>query len=349
MTKARTDGEGEVDRGSCISALAQPESERLDIKVGTVCNNNCVFCKEADRAGRQKSNSAMTRDLIAAILEQNRGAREVCFSSGEPTTRPDLVELVALAKRLGYPVISLQTNGRRLSHLPFTTALWRAGLNKVCISIHGHTRKLHDGLTRTPGSFEQSVAGLQNLARFKPHGMAINSSTVVNRRNVRLLLPIYRFLRERGVERVVLNVLCPAGRGETYFEQLFPRYTEIAAEFRRFCKECGEERPWAFLCDIPLCVTEGIPGFNRGYVEPNRHFAVAERAAPQVAARPERAQKVGGVDLVMVRREDLCDVGQQKRAACAACRYCDSCGGVWQNYTKRFGWDEFVPVRAPGA
>ena len=92
-----------------------------------------------------------------------------------------------------------------------------------------------------------------------------------------------------------------------------------------------------------------IPGFNRGYVEPNRHFAVAERAAPQVAARPERAQKVGGVDLVMVRREDLCDVGQQKRAACAACRYCDSCGGVWQNYTKRFGWDEFVPVRVPGA
>jgi hypothetical protein len=32
-------------------------------------------------------------------------------------------------------------------------------MNRFYISIHGHTKKLHEGLTRTPESFEQTVAG----------------------------------------------------------------------------------------------------------------------------------------------------------------------------------------------
>ena len=33
-------------------------------------------------------------------------------------------------------------------------------MNRFYVSIHGHTKKLHEGLTRTPESFEQTVAGL---------------------------------------------------------------------------------------------------------------------------------------------------------------------------------------------
>src|ERR1700677_4209344 len=118
---------------------------------------------------------------------------------------------------------------------------------------------------------------------------------------------IYAFLRERGVDQVVFNVMQANGRADTYFEQIFPRYTDIAAEFARFCRDVGEPRPMAFLVDIPLCTTEAIPDFNRGYVERYHHFDLASQSVLAVAQRPERAQEGRGRGLVLIRREDLDD------------------------------------------
>src|SRR2546426_792850 len=54
------------------------------------------------------------------------------------------------------------------------------------------------------------------------------------RRNLPHLGDIYRFLRAHGVDQVVFNVMQANGRADTYFEQIFPRYVEIADTFRRF-------------------------------------------------------------------------------------------------------------------
>ena len=33
-----------------------------------------------------------------------------------------------------------------------------------------------------------------------------------------------------------------------------------------------------------------------------------------------------------------------KREECRSCRYFQQCDGVWRNYSRRHGWDEFSPV-----
>ncbi len=332
-----------VAEPSIVERVAR-QSERVHISIGAVCNNNCVFCMEEDRDGRYVNNSAMTAERVRWILEENRGAEEVCFTSGEPTTRPELPNFVAQARALGYGRISTMTNGRRLSHLPYAALLARSGMNRFYISIHGHTKKLHEGLTRTPDSFEQTVAGLAAVARLKRFGVELHTSTVVTDRNLPHLLDIYRFLRGLGVDQVVFNVMQANGRANTYFEQIFPRYTEIAGAFERFCQEVGEARPMAFLVDIPLCTTERLPDFNRGYVERYRHFDLASQAVLPETQRAERAQEGKGRGLVLVLRGDLDDAQREKRAECARCRYEATCEGVWNNYLKRYGWDEFVPV-----
>lgn len=319
------------------------KKERVHVSIGAVCNNNCVFCMEEDRDGRYVNNSAMTPERVRWILEENRGAEEVCFTSGEPTTRPELPEFVAWAKSLGFSRISVMTNGRRLSHLPYAAALAKAGMNRFYISIHGHTKKLHEGLTRTPDSFEQTVAGLDSIAKLKRFGIELHTSTVVTDRNLPDLTDIYRFLRSHGVDQVVFNVMQANGRADTYFEQIFPRYTDIAEKFEQFTKEVGEARPMAFLVDIPLCTTERIPDFNRGYVERYRHFDLASHAALSDDQKGERAQTGKGKGLVLVTRSDLDDAEREKRAECARCRYDAQCEGVWKSYLKRYGWDEFVP------
>jgi cyclic pyranopterin phosphate synthase len=327
-----------------IVERVREQSERVHVSIGAVCNNNCIFCMEEDRDGRYVNNSAMTAERVTWILEENRGAEEVCFTSGEPTTRPELPSFVAQAKALGYHHISVMTNGRRLSHLPYAAGLAKAGMNRFYISIHGHTKKLHEGLTRTPDSFEQTVAGLDSVTKLKRFGVELHTSTVITDRNLPHMLDIYRFLRGHGVDQVVFNVMQANGRANTYFDQIFPRYTDIAATFAAFVRDVGEEKPQAFLVDIPLCTTEGIPDFNRGYVERYRHFDLESQAGLPLEQRAERAQEGKGKGLVLITREDLDDEQRDKRAECATCRYNASCEGVWRNYLKRNGWGEFVPV-----
>ncbi len=340
---AHTEGQ----REPTIVERLERQQERVHVSIGAVCNNNCVFCMEEDRDGRYVNNSAMTGDRVRWILDSHRGAEEVCFTSGEPTTRPDLPELVGYAKALGYRRISVMTNGRRLSHLPYAALLAKAGMNRFYVSIHGHDKKLHDGLVRTPGAFEQTVAGLDSVAKLKRFGVDLHTSTVITDRNLPHLGAIYAFLRSHGVDQVVFNVMQANGRANTFFEQIFPKYTDIAAEFARALAATGEAKPQAFLVDIPLCTTTHVPDFNRGFVEKYRHFDLAEQAALTEARKAEREQSGRGKGLVLVTRSDLDEAERHKRPECATCRHDGQCEGVWRNYTRRYGWDEFVPVRGP--
>ncbi len=332
-----------------ITRRMAESDERVHIPIGAVCNNNCIFCMEEDREGRYVNNSAMTPDRVRWVLEQHQGALEVCFTSGEPTTREDLPQFLSWARELGYQRISMMSNGRRLGHLPYAVALAKRGLNRVYVSIHGHEKRLHEGLTRTPGSFEQTVAGLRSAARLSPHGVELHTSTVVTYRNLPHLADIYRFLRGLGVHQVVFNVMQANGRAHTYFDQLFPRYTEIAAAFSEFLKGCEEARPMAFLVDIPLCTTEGVPDLNRGYVERYRHFDLESQVQLGQAQRQERKGEGAGKGLLLVLRSDLDEAEREKREECRSCRYDGQCEGVWKNYLARYGWDEFSPVRADAA
>ncbi len=322
--------------------------ERVHVLTGAVCNNNCVFCMEEDRDARYVTNSATDDATVRALLAQKRGAEEFCFTSGEPTTNPRLPHWVRWAKEAGVRRISVMTNGRALSYEKYAKALIGAGMNRFYVSIHGHTEKLHEGLTRTPESFAQTVAGLDMITRFKRYGVELHTSTVITKRNLPHMADIYRFLRAHGVDQVVFNVMQANGRADTHFEQIFPRYTEIAAVARAFLETQSaiEPQPRAFLVDIPLCTTLGIPDFNRGYVESYVHYEPASNAEKLLPAELllGRRENLGGRELVAVRRADLDDVARQKRAECSACRHEPACEGVWGNYLRRFGWDEFVPV-----
>jgi MoaA/NifB/PqqE/SkfB family radical SAM enzyme len=319
---------------------------RVHILTGAICNNNCVFCMEEDRDGRYVTNSATTDETVKQIVAAHPHAEEICFTSGEPTTNKRFPYWVKLAKDEGAKRISVMTNGRALGHEPYTKLLVAAGLRRVYVSIHGHTQKLHEGLTRTPESFDQTVAGIRTTARFKPYGVELHTSTVVTKRNLPHMLDVYRFLRGLGVDQVVFNVMQANGRADTHFEHIFPTYTEIARTFAEMVIEAKktEPRPMAFLVDIPLCTTEAVPDENRGYVEAYSHYEQVgngthdERLVPKADA----GSLEGG--LVEIARDDLDKALRTKRAECARCKYDRVCEGVWVNYLKRYGWDEMVPV-----
>ncbi|MDF1562180.1 MAG: radical SAM protein [Deltaproteobacteria bacterium] len=332
--------------GSPIEERMAAQDRRVHVNIGPTCNNNCIFCMEEDRDLRREVNSALGSDRVRVILEAGRGAEEVCFTSGEPTLVRDLPRFLHWARQLGYPRRSLMTNGRRLASPRYLELLLSAGLNFVYVSIHGHEARLHDALTRAPGSFEQTVAGLENLHRRRgDSALTVHTSTVVNRRNLPHLAAIYAFLRERGVDQVVFNVMQATGRGDTFFDQLFPPYAEIASAFATFLAGC-EESPEAYLVDIPLCATEGLPDRNRGYVEAYVHYEAhdPQRALDPAASRAAGRSGAPAEGLLEVARADLDAVAREKREACGRCRHDGRCEGVWKSYLARHGWAGLEPV-----
>jgi MoaA/NifB/PqqE/SkfB family radical SAM enzyme len=240
------------------------------------------------------------------------------------------------------------------------------------ISIHGPDAATHDALTRTPGAFAQTLAGLQNLNALRSEfPLRINTSTVINQRNsdpdtlartVALLLPM--------VDQLVFNVMQPFGRGDRFFDRLMLRYTDTAERLAAlFARYRGRHLP-VHLVDIPYCCTEGrgIPESARGYVERYVHYepvAGPPCGRPDTPA-PEPGLLAGGAQrkLAMLAQQehpqglpptssplaekhrDLQEQSQKvKREECRGCAYFSDCDGVWRNYVSRFGMEEFAPVR----
>jgi len=337
MERAR---DGDAGAGDAL------RQERVHVNTGAHCNNNCLFCMEANREGRSINNSAITPEMVRGILESRRGAAEVCFTSGEPTTNPHLPEYASWARELGYRRVSVMSNGRLFAYESYVRRLVAAGMNRFIISLHGHEAKLHEGLTRTPGSFEQTVSGIANIAKYLRHGCDLHVSTVVTTRNVPHLRDIYALVRGLGAQQVIFNTLQVSGRADSNFDQVAPSYSSVVAEFVALLEDAAtrEDRVMAFLVDVPPCVTVGVPDFNRGHVEPHVHFGVAtgdwaEWSAAVAAGLDELDSRLVPLDGSLFGR-----AGRSKRPECAGCKLDQSCEGVWYHYVRRMGWDEFQPV-----
>jgi cyclic pyranopterin phosphate synthase len=339
---------------------------RLHVCVGQECNNNCIFCMEDDRQSRRDRMAAQTDEDVRRMLASvDPSVREVMFTSGEPTLHPRLPEYVRWAAEAGFETVGLITNGRRLSYRPYARSLLEAGLNHVLVSIHGPDAATHDALTRTKGAFVQALAGLANLAVLKRAfpALKVHTSYVVNARNYDKVATFFEVMRPFRVDQHVFNVMMPDGRGGTFFDQLMPRYSDVAAAFRAFVERLSpDDRARVFLLDIPYCTTTGLPDGVRGYVERYFHFEPdgfvspdeqqghgapvdgdAREALFQADALAGEAR--GYARVAKTARDDRV---RAKRAECALCGFERQCRGVFRSYIDRHGWDEFAPVRTTG-
>ena len=260
----------------------------LHVLTGPGCNNNCLFCMEADRDGRDAAVQAQTQDDVRQMIETYPNTDEILFTSGEPTLNPDLLVYVGWARAKGFRIIGLITNGRRLAYASYLSRLLKAGVNRITISIHGDSAALHDGLTRTPGSFEHSRAALLNLATArKTWRVRIHTSTVITRRNLPHLASVYRFLCDGPTDQMVFNIMMAKGRGALHFTSMMPRYSDVVGAFQQLCANLDErELARIKVVDVPACILRGLPAQIRGELEVFDQFErVGSTGLTEVAVR----------------------------------------------------------------
>jgi wyosine [tRNA(Phe)-imidazoG37] synthetase (radical SAM superfamily) len=336
----------------------------LHVLTGPTCNNNCLFCMESDRQGRQRAVASLEEDDVRAQIESYSGRDEILFTSGEPTLNPRLETYIRWAVQAGYRTIGVITNGRRLSYRAYALSLLSAGLNKLTVSIHGADAKTHDALTRARGSFAQTLAGLENIKVLRRgFPIDVHTSTVVVKLNLAQLPSIWAMLRGLGVDRVCLNVPMLKGRAVDYLSRGIARYSEVAASISGIAATLGAaDLDRLVLADIPPCAASGVPAkllrpqerFEQfeatgslGVVDMARHEMQAsdDPAAKRLLAVSDRATLQGKRAYYLTQRAFKDDPLRIRLEGCKRCIHGATCPGIWRAYVQRFGESEFVPIQ----
>ncbi len=259
--------------------------KRVTLSLSRACNNACVFCS-------QDGLPPLPADDFATQLAQLRGsgATELTLLGGEPTLHPQLADVIRQARAIGFERVGLQTNGRKLSEEPLTSALAAAGLTDVHVTVLGGEGAVHDYHTGVDGSFRALVAGL-GVAR--SHGLQLVATTVLTRSNYRVLNAIGPLLQSRGVTAWQVTAPLIAGRAVAAMDRVIPRLA-LAVPYALHAIDSAQKLGLrTFTSGIPSCllgpfVSRSLPAAPRAY-------------APQCTACPAKP-RCSGVDATYLAR-----------------------------------------------
>lgn len=129
------------------------------------CNLRCPVCfADAGKEGEEDPDRQEIEAQLALLMETT-GRCNLQLSGGEPTLRDDLPDIIALARRLGFPFIQLNTNGLRLAQDPdYVKALKEAGLSTVFLQFDGTRDEIYEAL-RGRSLLAVKEAAIENCAR----------------------------------------------------------------------------------------------------------------------------------------------------------------------------------------
>ena len=310
---------------------------QVEIQLGHVCNNRCVFCVSGQLTAQGRARPLPSAPALAALdAAAARGARTVTFLGGEPTLQASFLPALARAIELGFREIILFTNGVKTARAgyideilalgaarDFTNFVWR-------FSIQGGDEAAHDHVTQKPGSFKRLVAGMAHL---QARGQAITANACINEHSYRSLPAYPDLVRQYGIRQLHLDQVRPRDAGERSDAELraiMPPYSAMVPHYRamldRFDRELGPDYD-INVGNLPYCLM------------------------------PERAAKIhhdGEATLTVAADGDALSVPWDKYAdkrrdkfhppACASCRFRPQCNGVFLKYAEFHGTAEFSPV-----
>ncbi len=129
------------------------------------------------------------------------------LSGGEPLLRPDIFDISARAKQLGF-YVGLSSNGVLIDD-DNALRIHDAGYDYVGISLDG-IGAVHDRFRGMEGAFDASLAAVRRLKAFGVKVGLRFTMTMDNARNLEALLDL---CDEEGVDKIYLSHLVYAGRG----------------------------------------------------------------------------------------------------------------------------------------
>jgi radical SAM protein with 4Fe4S-binding SPASM domain len=173
------------------------------------CNLACVHCRRSQATQQRQSGELTTADATTFIRSlASLGSPVLVFSGGEPLQRPDLFELLAIARDAGVPA-ALATNGTMIDD-GIAQQIAASGVRRVSISFDAADAASHDQFRGVRGAFDASIRGFTAL---RSAGVPMQINTSVARHNFQRLDEMHELAVALGAEALHLFMLVPVGCG----------------------------------------------------------------------------------------------------------------------------------------
>ncbi len=223
---------------------------------------------------------------------------------------------MALAKRSGAPEVELQTNATRLGQPNAAHALATAGVDHAFVSLHAATAATSDALTGAPGTFEQTLAGLDALLQTS---IAVRINYVLCRPNAAEFPAFVDLVATRfGGAAITVSFVGMSTDLVPRTRELVPRYREVLPALQQGVADAEargiEVDGFDSMCGIPLCLAPVAPERFAQLTPPPPGYDRGEFVHPP---------------------------------PCARCSLADRCFGLRRGYADLYGWDELRPVLEP--
>jgi MoaA/NifB/PqqE/SkfB family radical SAM enzyme len=299
------------------------------LNLNYLCNERCVFCaSDQTNNGRGGVRQELTLHQIKDWIAERRPRRgdDVLLAGGEPTLHKQLFEIVR-AFSTYCKEVTLFTNGIKLADRVYASELMAAGVSRFQIALFGATPATHEAITRRPGSFHQTITGLNNLAD------ACDKRELVVRLLVarhcfaelpEIVRTVHRYVRGVdgfSINRLILSNKALDAEATVSWAEAGPAINESA----RLIREYGYE---LHFWPVPLCVFRGDIA------------ALVESEVQRRRRRRNVRSNLRYLDPVTTSRrstEGTCGASSAHPQVCDGCPYENICGGVEEWYFEKFG------------
>ena len=121
------------------------------LEVTRACDLRCPVCFAASETDSGNPPDIRLLETMLHTILDSAGACPIQLSGGEPGLRVDLPQIVALARKLGFDHIQINTNGLRLARDPdFGNALKDAGVTDFFLQFDGVTNGVYRAIRGSP-------------------------------------------------------------------------------------------------------------------------------------------------------------------------------------------------------
>jgi len=154
------------------------------------CNLSCIHCYLAPFHEQEQS-----IDGWYSVIGQlnNCGTMELAFTGGEALLHPNFFELAEYGRRLNM-ALSLLSNGTLINN-DIAAKIAQLNFKQVFITLFG--MKTHDHITRSPGSLEKAIAGVEYL---RERGVRVSIKTPVLTTNIHDLTDLGEWCLQRDID-----------------------------------------------------------------------------------------------------------------------------------------------------
>ncbi len=286
-----------------------------DFCIWNRCNNRCIMCTnsigfQSRKASKDYSFEKIIERVQTSIDLWNKNQENLNFTGGEPTTHPRFLELCYWFKK-NFPKnkLVLASNGRMFSYPWFTKSFLKINNLAIEIAILGPNKEIHDAITGTKGSFEQTLKGIHNILKYRKRFQDLELRLILIKQNYELTEKILDLIANdfSSADRVIIIFPEPEGKCGKNYKRVGITYKQVREKITSVVERFNDKFKELRLYHFPLCTLKP---------ELWKHTWITQRR-DEVTYLP----------------------------SCNNCLYKKFCCGIHKDYLKVVGNKEFKPVK----